>query len=55
MVLPLNLASLADVSSLGHRRCPGHAAVVDSDGTPIFVCQLGTTTLLNRAAQPERV
>jgi ParB family chromosome partitioning protein len=22
-----------------HRRCPGHAAVVDTDGTPIFLCQ----------------
>jgi hypothetical protein len=43
------VASLADVSSLGHRRCPGHAAVVDTDGPPIFVCQLGNTTLLNRA------
>jgi ParB/RepB/Spo0J family partition protein len=22
-----------------HRRCAGHAAIVDTDGTPIFVCQ----------------
>jgi ParB family chromosome partitioning protein len=22
-----------------HRRCPGHAAIIDSDGTPIFLCQ----------------
>jgi ParB/RepB/Spo0J family partition protein len=22
-----------------HRRCPGHAAIIDTDGTPIFVCQ----------------